>query len=95
MGYSILQLPNILHVLVTNLKKWYYQLKINAHFEDDVLFKIDVKEVPSSINDESFGRNVQMKSFGSNVQLAFTELKEKIEFFQERLLKVEEKLQYI
>ena len=95
MGYSILQLPNILHILVTNLKKWYYQLKINAHFEDDVLFKIDVKEVPSSINDESIRRNAQMKSFGSNVQLAFTELKEKIEFFQERLLKVEEKLQYI
>ena len=94
MGYSILQLPNILHVLVTKLKRWYHQLKIKAHFEEDVLFKVDVKQVPSSINDESFHRNAQMKNFGLNVQLAFTELKEKMEFFQERLLKVEEKLQY-
>ena len=89
MGYSILQLPNILHVLVTKLKKWYRQLKIKAHFEDDVLFKIDVKEVQSSINDESFGRNAQMKSFGSNVQLAFTELKEKMELVHTNVLNID------
>ena len=94
MGYSILQLPNILQILVTKLKKWYLQLKIKAHSKEEALFKIDAKEVSSSTNDESFGRNAQMKNFGCNIQSALTEMKEKIEFLQERLLKLEEKLQY-
>ena len=91
LGYSILQLPIMFHVFLKNLETWYHQLKSRVFPGKQLAFKIDVKRISSSINDDPLSisqmenSELSIKSLSSSL----SKLNEKIEFFQERLLKLE------
>ena len=79
-GYSILQLPSILHAFTRKLKTWYSKLKSRDDPVANKLFLIGVRESQSSISHEA-----ENKSFESRVKLALEKL-------GERLSKIEEEI---
>ena len=84
MGYSILQLPIIIHALTRKLKTWYSKLKSRDDPVANKLFLIRVRESPSSISHET-ENETENENFEPRVMLALEKL-------GERLSKIEEEI---
>ena len=95
MGYSILQLPIMFHALLKSLEVWYHQLKSRFFPRKQLSFQINVKGISSSIDNGPLSipqmENIEL-SFKS-LSSSLSKLNEKIEFFEERLLKLETKME--
>ena len=95
LGYSILQLPIMFHAILKILEVWYHLLKIRFFPGKQLSFKIDVKGISSSIDNDPLSisqmenSELSVKSLSSSL----SKLNEKIEFFGERLLKLETKME--
>ena len=92
MGYSILQLPIMFHFFLKNIEVWYHLLKSRVFPEKQHTFQIDVKENGSSVNDDPLKRS-QIEKSVLDVKSSLSKLDERLEFFQERLLKLETKIE--
>ena len=88
MGYSILQLPIMFHVLMYKLELLYYRLKSRVHPEMQLSFQAKFKEVSTCKDDQTIAIT-QTENFETYVKSSLCKLDGKIEFIQERLLKLE------
>ena len=88
MGYSILQLPSMIHMLARKIRNWYLRMTS----KDDSLFRIDIREYSSNLsNDPELGKT-NMETNEPNAKLT---LEEKIEALAIRVLKMEGKIENI
>ena len=83
------------HAILKSLEVWYHHLKSRFFPGKQLSFQIDVKGISSSIDDDPLSisqkenSELNVKSLSSSL----SKLNEKIEFFQERLLKLETKIE--
>ena len=88
MGYSILQLPILIHAILKKLEYWYLHFKSVVYPNEHLSLQINVKEASPNIGDEPL-RMSQFNNFVENHKSTTSKLDDKIEVIQERLLKLE------
>ena len=88
MGYSILQLPILIHAILKKLEYWYQHFKSVVYANEHLSLQINVKEASPNIGDEPLKMS-QFNNFVENHKSTTSKLDEKIELVQERLLKFE------
>ena len=88
MGYSILQVPILIHAFLKKFDHWYLHFKSRVYPEEHLSLQINVKEVTPSIGDEPL-KISQFNNFVEYHKSTTSKLDEKIELVQERLLKLE------
>ena len=89
MGYSILQLPIMLSVILKRIESW-YRLWIQP--EKDVSHQIQIKGFDESTKDETFNI-AEIKNVVRSLKVSQTHFDEKFELIHERLLKMEQNIQ--
>ena len=91
MGYSILQLPIMLHVVVKKLENLYHRLKSRLYPNQILSFQSGTKEDAASISDKPLAMT-QMKNFEARIKSSLSKLDDKVEFIHEKLLDLELRL---
>ena len=92
MGYSILQLPMMFHVFWKKLENWYHRLKSQSYPTQIASFQCTTKEDGANIYDKPQWFT-QMENFEASIKSSLSKLDAKVEFIQEKLLKLELRLQ--
>ena len=92
MGYSILQLPMMLHGFWKKLENWYLRLKSQGYPTQILSFQSTTKEDAAKVCDKPEWFR-QMENFGASIKSSLSKLDDKVELIQEKLLKLELRLQ--
>ena len=91
MGYSILQLPIMLHVFLMKLEKLYHRLNSRVYPKQILSFQSSAKEDAASISDKQL-LMTQMKNFQASIKSSLSKLDDKVELIQEKLQDLELRL---
>ena len=84
MGYSILQLPSMVHAFTGTIKRWYFNMNSREGPATNKLSRIDVGKPLST-----YSHDAEVKSYEPRVKLS---LEERHEELKERVIKMEEKI---
>ena len=88
MGYSILQVPILIHAILKKFELWYLHVKSRMYPEEHLSLQINVKEITPSMGDEPLQLS-QLNNCVDYNKLTTSKVDEKIELLQERILKLE------